>query len=282
MSVSEELVELLLATRFWPNLVKDRELQVRGEDGFVVVSYGGEDLFLFGCNAGRLTCRTRPRLVPVHPEVFSQRSPDAWLQLRVTAAGTAVFEASPELIELGDACPEVLSAYKESVKRGGLWDRQRLSVEVASDPCNRILVSQIGVPGQSRVADFAIRVGETSEAFLLQLIDVSCLAPPIDWFVDAVRRNAALIIAFQNDLLISINQAVELQRRLRVARVCEEPATSIDRLQLQPIIGIGNCTTAQASSIAKKEGAWKWIADTEVGKLCRIRPYWKQFNPTEA
>ena len=75
MLVTEELVDLLLATRFWPNLAKDRELQVRGEDGFVAVSYGGEDLFLFGCDEGRLTCQTRPRLVPVHPEVFSQRGP---------------------------------------------------------------------------------------------------------------------------------------------------------------------------------------------------------------
>jgi hypothetical protein len=282
MLVTEELVELLLATRFWPNLAKDRELQVRGEDGFVAVSYGGEDLFLFGCDEGRLTCQTRPRLVPVHPDVFSQRGPYAWLHLRVTAAGTAVFEASPQLIELGDACPEVLSAYKESVKRSGLWERRRLSVEVASDPLNRILASQIGVPGKSQVADFAIRVDETSEAVLLKLIDVSRLDPPTDWFVDAVRRDAALINAFQNDLLLSINQAVELQTRLRVGSVCEESATSIDRLQLKPIIGIGNCTTAQVSLIAKGEGPWKWIADTEVGKLCCIRPYWKRFNPTEA
>lgn len=259
--LSDDLVNALVNSPFWRNIIADRELhpEIRGDR--VTVYYSGCALMReLNSQHGQLRCSVNLQHVPFYRDDFREAT------LICSNEHGLEFEARPEPIPLGLGDPGVIAAYKAAVR---VRPEQRLLGAVLNNQNNAGIVvdQEIAFPGNNSRIDLCYFDSNLKKLAFVEIKGVadrrllSCggNAPEV---LTQLQNYAEQFAAGSDCILKAFQETIALKRKLGLgARVGNIQEGEPSQLLMKPILAIGGCNAETVQSIMNGDARWKPLMD---------------------
>lgn len=262
--LSQDLVDTLLSSPFWPQIVADKRLHPEIRRDKVTVYYSGCAIMReLKLQQGQLSCSVSLRHVPFAATGSGQ------VQMTLNPERGLEFDLTPVAIPLGLGTEDVLAAYKMAAQ---VTPEKKMLGAVLNHRANEGVVvdQEIAFAGGERSDDRIDLCYFDSDLRKLAFVEIkrvddkrlmSCGGDP----PEVLTQLQNYTHRFENErpnILEAFRKTIELKRKLNLdARVCRIPTDEPKELLMRPILAIGGCTEKIVQEILNADTHWKPLLD---------------------
>lgn len=277
--VSDELIDALNATVFWPRLMADPELQLVHNHNKLSIAYGTYDLLSdFRLVDGELACQSERQALPDRTNpIYFELDCRPRLGHRVDDSGRLRLAPLPEPIEFFDASSERLDAYKAARSASASCGRRhRHVIAFGVNQDNRIVACRCG-RNTNGAYDYVVLRGEERIATPVSLRSMRepWPAPTPSNVVASAMTLSRIWAREEGHTLKDLNTTLTLRRRLGAATALQDTDGPVVRMADRPVIAIGDCSEGEIAMISERRGRWAMLTEEGLDRRCEVIPFWR-------